>query len=61
MKTWVRTVKPKKGDVRTIRIVRRKHATRLAIYDDDHAVPLIQAMLSAPECAELRQALGVRR
>jgi hypothetical protein len=61
MKVKVKTVKPAEGDVQIIKIVRRGQATRLAIYDGDHAVPLIQATLSALECIDLRQALGERR
>ena len=58
MKTRVRTVRLENGDVRVFKIVRRRQVTRLAIYDEDRAVPLIQAHLSAIELAALRRALG---
>ena len=47
-----------RGDVRELRIYRNKGTTRLVVYDDDRAVPLIQAKLSAAELLALRKALG---
>ena len=58
MKARVRTIKLSHGDVRALRIYRSKHAFRLVIYDEDAAVPLIQAKLSAAERQVLRNALG---
>jgi hypothetical protein len=58
MKTRVRIIKLSHGDVRELRIYRNKRATRLVVYDDDRAVPLIQAQLEVPEREALRKALG---
>jgi hypothetical protein len=58
MKARVRTIKLSRGDVRALRIYRNRRATRLVVYDDDRAVPLIQAKLGAPEHEALRKALG---
>jgi len=58
MKTRVRTIKLSHGDVRELRIYRNKRATRLVVYDEDRAVPLIQAQLGVPEREALRKALG---
>ena len=58
MKTHVRTIKLSHGDVRALRIYRNKCATRLVVYDDDRAVPLIQAQLGVLEREALRKALG---
>jgi hypothetical protein len=58
VKTHIRTIKLSQGDVRELRIYRNKRATRLVVYDEDRAVPLIQAQLGAPECEALRKALG---
>ena len=58
MKTLIRTIKLSHGDVRALRIYRNKRAFRLVIYDEDTAVPLIQAKLSAAEREEIREALG---
>jgi hypothetical protein len=58
MKTRVRTIKLPRGDVRELRIYRNKRTTRLLVYDEDLAVPLIQAQLGAPEREALRKALG---
>ena len=58
MKTRGRTIKLPRGDVRELRIYRNKRTTRLVVYDDDRAVPLIQAQLGAPEREALRKALG---
>jgi hypothetical protein len=44
--------------VRELRGYRKKRTTRLAIYDEDRAMPLIQAQLGAPERVALRKALG---
>jgi len=52
------TIRLKHGDVRAVRIYRGKHAFRLAIYDEDTAVPLIQAKISAAERREIWKALG---
>jgi len=57
MKARGQTIKFLHGDVRELRIYRRKGAFRLAIYDEDSAVPLIQAMPSAAERRAIRKAL----
>ena len=61
MKARVRTIKLSRGDVRVLRIYRNGDTTRLAVYDEDRAVPLIQAQLDVPEREELRKALGTRK
>ena len=58
MKTRVRTIKLSRGDVRVLRIYRGRSALRLVIYDEDTALPLIQARLNPAERHALRQALG---
>jgi hypothetical protein len=58
VKTRVQTIKLLHGDVRELRIYRNKRTTRLVVYDDDRAVPLIKAQLGAPEREALRRALG---
>ena len=58
MKARVRTIKLSRGDVRALRIYRNKRTTRLVVYDEDRAVPLIQAHLGAREREALRKALG---
>ena len=58
MKTRVRTIKLSRGDVRVLRIYRSKGATRLVVYDEDLAIPLIQAHLNVPQREKLRRALG---
>lgn len=58
MKTRVRIIKLSRGDVRELRIDCNKRATRLVVYDEDRAVPLIQAQLGVPEREALRKALG---
>ena len=58
MKTRVWTIKLPHGDVKELRICRNKRTTRLVVYDDDRAVPLIKAQLGAPEREALRKALG---
>jgi hypothetical protein len=58
MKTRGQTIKLPHGDVRELRIYRNKHTTRLVVYDDELAVPLIQAQLGAPEREALVKALG---
>ena len=58
MKTHVQTIKLQRGDVRELRIYRSKRTTRLVVYDEDRAVPLIKAQLGAPEREALRKALG---
>jgi len=58
MKPRRQTIRLKEGDVRALRIVRGKHSFRLVIYDEDRAVPLIQAKLSAAERRVIRKALG---
>jgi hypothetical protein len=40
---------------------RHKHATRIVIYDDDLAVPLIQARLTAAEIEAMRKVLDTRK
>ena len=57
MKPRRQTIKLKEGDVRVLRIYRGKHGFRLVIYDEDTAVPLIQAKLSAAERQAIRKAL----
>ena len=59
MKTLIRTIKLSHGDVRALRIYRGKRAFRLVIYDEDSAVPLIQAKLGAEEREAIRKALGI--
>jgi hypothetical protein len=59
MKTRVRTIKLLHGDVRALRIYRNRRTTRLVVYDDDRAVPLIQAQLGVLERETLRKALGM--
>ena len=51
MKTRGQTIKLPHGDVRELRIYRNKRTTRLVVYDEDWAVPLIQAKLGATESA----------
>ena len=58
MKTRVQTIKLLHGDVRELRIYRNKRTTRLVVYDEDRAVPLIKAQLGKPEREALRKALG---
>ena len=58
MKVRRRTIKVQDGDVRQLRIVRDRHAFRLVIFDEDTAVPLIQAKLSEAERQAVRRALG---
>jgi hypothetical protein len=61
MKSRRQTIKLKDGDVRMLRICRGKHAFRLAIYDEDTAVPLIQATVSTVERLAIREALASNR
>jgi hypothetical protein len=58
VKTHVQTIKLQRGDVRELRIYRSKRTTRLVVYDDDRAVPLIKAQLGVSEREALRRALG---
>jgi hypothetical protein len=58
MKTSVRTIKLSRGDVRALRIYRNRRTTRLVVYDEDQAVPLIQAQLGVVEREALKKALG---
>jgi hypothetical protein len=58
MKPRRQTIKLRDGDVRELRIFRDGHAFRLVIFDDDTAVPLIKAKLSAAERRAIRRALG---
>ena len=58
MKIRVQTIKLSRGDVRELRIYRNKLTTHLVVYDEDRAVPLIQAQLGASEREALRKALG---
>lgn len=55
------TIKLEAGDIRALRIIRGKHGLRLAVYDEDKAVPIIQARLSEVERQALRKALGSGR
>lgn len=59
MKPRRQTIRLKDGDVRMLRICCGKRMFRLAIYDEDSAVPLIQAKLSAAERQAIRKALGL--
>jgi hypothetical protein len=43
--------------VRELRVYRKKRTTRLVIYDEDRAVPLIQAKLGEAEREAVRKAL----
>ena len=61
MKTRVRTIKLLHGDVRALRIYRNRRTTRLVVYDDDRAVPLIQARLGESDLEALRKALGTTK
>lgn len=61
MKARVQTIKLSRGDVRELRIYRNKRTTRLVVYDEDRAVPLIQAQLDVPEREALRNALEARK
>jgi hypothetical protein len=54
----VRTIKLSHGDVRALRIYRTKGNTRIVVYDEDRAVPLIQALLGVSEREALKKALG---
>jgi len=58
MKPRRRTIKLKDGDVRALRIFRGRREFRLVIYDEDTAVALIQAKLTASEREAIRKALG---
>ena len=58
MKPRRQTIKFKDGDVKALPICRGEHAFRLAIYDEDTTVPLIQAKLGAAERQAIRKALG---
>ena len=61
MKARVRTIKLSRGDVRELRIYRNRRTTRLVIYDDDRAVPLIQVQLDVVEREALKKALSRRK
>jgi hypothetical protein len=58
MKPRRKTIRLKDGDVRAVRIYRGRRDFRLVVYDEDTAVPLIQAKLSAAERQAIRKALG---
>jgi len=58
MKPCRQTIRLKDGDVRALRICLGKRDFRLVVYDEDTAVPLIQAKLSAVERQAIRRALG---
>ena len=58
MKARRLTVKLASGDVHALRIIRGTHAFRLVVYDEDTAVPLIQAKLNEAERQAIRKALG---
>ena len=58
MKTRGQTITLPHGDVRELRIYCNKGTTRLVVYDEDRAVPLIKAQLGVPEREALRKALG---
>jgi hypothetical protein len=58
MKLRARTIRLRTGDVKAVRIVPGKCSSRLFIYDEDTAVPLIQAALSVAERQAIRKALG---
>ena len=57
MKARRTTIRLETGDVRLLRIFRGSHGFQLAIHDEDTAVPLIQAKLSAAERRAIRKAL----
>lgn len=57
MRAQRQTIKLKDGDVAALQIVRGKCAFRLVIYDEDAALPLIQATLNAAERKVIRKAL----
>jgi hypothetical protein len=61
MKPRRRTIKLQTGDARELRIYRSRRVTRLVVYDEDRAVPLIQAQLGAAEREALRKALGTSK
>ena len=61
MKPRRQTIRLQAGDVRALRIFRSKRDFRLVVYDEDTAVPLIQAKLSAAEGETIRKALGPNR
>ena len=61
MKPRRQTIKLKDGDVRALRIFRSKHDFRLVVYDEDTAVPLIQAKLGAAEREALWKALDANQ
>jgi hypothetical protein len=61
MKPRRHTIKLRTGDVRALRIFRGKRALRLVIYDEDTAVPLIQARLNSAEGRALQKALGTNQ
>ncbi len=61
MKARQQTIRLKAGDVRILRIFRGNRLFRLAIYDEDKAVPLTHALLGAAERQALRKALGSDR
>ena len=52
------TIKLCGGEIRKLRIFRDRHAFRVVVYDDDTAVPLIQANLNETERRAIRKALG---
>jgi hypothetical protein len=52
------TIKLYGGEIRKLRIFRDRHAFRVVVYDDDTAVPLIQAKLNETERRAIRKALG---
>ncbi len=58
MRRRAKTVRLRQGDVRALRVFRGKRAGRLAVYDEDEEVPLIQATLDVEEQKELWRALG---
>jgi hypothetical protein len=58
MKPRRHTIRLRTGDVRELHIYHCKHAFRLVIYDENSAVPLIQARLNTAERQEFRKTLG---
>ncbi len=52
------TIGLESGDVRKLQIRRGKHTFRLAIYDENPAMPLIQAIVREAQRRAIRRALG---
>ena len=61
MKSRRLAIKLESGDVRSLRVFSGKRTFRLAIYDEDSAVPLIDAKLTPAEWSLLRKSNGNRK